>query len=107
MNNRMFVLAFFAVILAASVASAQNQTKQDVSATHDSHDYSELNKASAKARTRVNPFQNDPEAIVAGQILFEDHCAECHGDAGIGAKKDQAFVTPKSRMPPLALCSGC
>lgn len=95
MNNRMLVLAFFAVSLGASVASAQNQTKQDVSAAHDSHDYSELNKAPAKARTRMNPFQNDPEAVVAGQILFEDHCAECHGAAGIGGKKGPSLRHPE------------
>jgi hypothetical protein len=31
MNNPMFVLAFFVVSLGASVASAQNQTKREVS----------------------------------------------------------------------------
>jgi mono/diheme cytochrome c family protein len=95
MNNRMFVLAFLAVSLGAPVASAQNQTKQDVSAALDSHDYSELNKAPAKARTRINPFQNDPDAIVAGQIHFEDHCAECHGAAGIGGKKGPSLRHPE------------
>jgi mono/diheme cytochrome c family protein len=87
MSNRMFVLAFFVVGLGVAVASAQSQTNQGVSATHDSLDYSKLNKAPAKVRTRVNPFQNDPSAIVAGQILFEDHCAECHGVAGMGGQK--------------------
>ena len=95
MNNPMLVLAFFVVSLGASVASAQNQTKREVSATHDSHDYSELNRAPAKARIRVNPFQNDPDAIVAGQILFEDHCAECHGVAGMGGKKGPDLRDPE------------
>ena len=49
--------------------------------------YSELQKAPEKARNRANPLQNDPEAAAAGGILFEQHCAECHGDAAEGSRK--------------------
>jgi mono/diheme cytochrome c family protein len=62
---------------------------------HDSHDYSVLTKAPAKVRTRVNPFQNDPDAVVAGQILFESHCTECHGLAGVGGKRAPNLRTPE------------
>jgi len=49
--------------------------------------YAELQKAPEKARKRTNPLQNDPDAVAAGAILFEQHCAECHGEAGQGGKK--------------------
>jgi mono/diheme cytochrome c family protein len=91
MNNRMFALVFFVVSLGPLSALAQNQT----SPVHNSHDYSELTKAPAKMRGRVNPFQSDPDAVVAGQILFENHCVECHGAAGVGGKKGPSLRHPE------------
>ena len=49
--------------------------------------YAELGKAPEKARNRANPLENDPDAVAAGRLLFEDHCAECHGDNAEGGKK--------------------
>jgi len=49
--------------------------------------YAELRKAPEKAASRTNPLENDPEAITAGKLLFEDHCAECHGDDARGGRK--------------------
>ena len=40
-----------------------------------------------KARARLNPLENDPEAPAAGRKLFEQHCGECHGSAGRGTKR--------------------
>lgn len=91
MNNRMLALAFFVVSLGLLSALAQKHP----SATGNSHDYSELNNTPAKVRARMNPFQNDPDAVVAGQILFEDHCTECHGAAGGGGKKGPNLRHPE------------
>jgi mono/diheme cytochrome c family protein len=49
--------------------------------------YAELRKAPEKAVNRANPLENDPEAVAAGKLLFEDHCAECHGDDAKGSRK--------------------
>lgn len=49
--------------------------------------YGELAKAPDKARGKVNPLEKDPEAVAAGRNLFEQHCAECHGNTGEGGKK--------------------
>jgi mono/diheme cytochrome c family protein len=49
--------------------------------------YSEISKAPEKARVKRNPLEKDPEAPAAGRILFEQHCAECHGDNAEGGKK--------------------
>lgn len=86
MSARTCFLAFLIVSFGAAIASAQNQANRDV-ASRSLHDYSELNKAPSKARNRVSPFRNDPDAAIAGQLLFADHCTECHGTAGAGGKK--------------------
>jgi mono/diheme cytochrome c family protein len=52
-----------------------------------SNTYAELEKAPEKSKSRPNPLENDPEAVAAGRLLFEDHCAECHGDDAGGARK--------------------
>jgi len=49
--------------------------------------YSEIGKAPEKARAKHNPLEKDPDAIAAGRILFEQRCAECHGDSADGGRK--------------------
>jgi mono/diheme cytochrome c family protein len=36
-------------------------------------------RAPLKTRSWRNPYQGQPDAILAGKKLFEQHCAECHG----------------------------
>lgn len=60
--------------------------------------YAELGKAPEKARGRVNPLENDAEAVAAGRLLFADHCAECHGEkaqGGSGRKKGPSLRAPE------------
>lgn len=49
--------------------------------------YDEIAQAPQKARAKQNPLERDPEAVTAGGILFEQHCAECHGEKGEGSRK--------------------
>ena len=92
-----------AVLLCASevLASGQNAAKDNKPNDDKSKDnksaeiYAELAKAPEKARKRVNPLENDPEAIAAGRLLFEDHCAECHGDKAEGGKKGPNLRAPE------------
>jgi mono/diheme cytochrome c family protein len=78
-------------LLAVSVSPANEQKswkdKPDV--------YAELGKAPGKARNRSNPLENDLEAVAAGRLLFEDHCAECHGDNAEGGKKGPSLRAPE------------
>src|SRR5712664_1838287 len=53
----------------------------------DARVYADLAKAPEKARAKRNPFEKDPDALAAGQNLFEQHCSECHGNTGDGSKK--------------------
>jgi mono/diheme cytochrome c family protein len=49
--------------------------------------YAELEKAPAKYRAKTNPMAKDKDAVAAGKVLFEEHCAECHGENALGTKK--------------------
>jgi len=46
-----------------------------------------LQKVPGKERLKANPYHERPEAIAAGQRLFADHCASCHGKSAEGSKK--------------------
>ena len=46
-----------------------------------------LARVPEKARARRNPFENDPAAVAAGRKLFEQHCAECHGESAGGSRR--------------------
>jgi len=79
-----------AALLAVSISLATEQKnwkdRPDV--------YAELAKAPEKARNRVNPLETDPDAVVAGGLLFADHCAECHGQNAEGGKKAPSLRAP-------------
>lgn len=62
--------------------------------------YAELGKAPEKARNRANPLENDPDAIAAGGLLFEDHCAECHGETAQGTKKAPSLRSSEVQNAP-------
>jgi len=82
-------MAACSLLLVAAVSAQKPSPDKPNGNEHrsDSSVYAELGKAPEKARNRVNPLQNDPEAFAAGAILFEQHCAECHGNGAEGSRK--------------------
>jgi mono/diheme cytochrome c family protein len=46
-----------------------------------------MNEVPARDQQKANPFRGQPEAIQAGRLLFEDHCAQCHGNTAEGKGK--------------------
>jgi mono/diheme cytochrome c family protein len=90
-----FFLASAALVAASiSLAHAQDKSNENKNAAV----YTELGKAPEKARNRANPIENDPDSIAAGRLLFEDHCAECHGETaegGKGRKKGPSLRAPE------------
>ncbi len=94
--------AVSASFLAVSVALAQSRSsaKPPVAAApgYDPAIYAELQKAPEKARHRANPYENDPHAVAAGAILFEQHCAECHGKSAEGSPKAPSLVV-REKLP--------
>jgi mono/diheme cytochrome c family protein len=95
MKPALSLLLFSSVLVCVSVALANGQKNTNEKAGDENNwknrstaeIYAELAKAPDKARQRVNPLENDPQAIAAGRLLFEDHCAECHGEKAEGGKK--------------------
>jgi mono/diheme cytochrome c family protein len=70
------------IAFGASVAFAQEGKSR-----HDEPVDVVLARVPEKARAKRNPFESDPEAATAGKKLFEQHCAECHGQAADGGKR--------------------
>jgi len=62
--------------------------------------YEELEKAPAKYRTKVNPLAKDKDAVAAGKVLFEEHCAECHGENALGTKKAPSLRASEVQTAP-------
>jgi mono/diheme cytochrome c family protein len=71
---------------------------------NDASVYAELTKVPEKARARQNPLEGDPDAVKAGRKLFEQRCAECHGQEGQGGKKGPSLRAQEvQQAPPGAL----
>lgn len=97
MKRYFLCLAASAALAAGSAALAQKASEKDPDTKRER--YEELAKAPEKARSRVNPLANDPEAVAAGRLLFEDHCAECHGENAEGGKKGVKHRGPSLHAP--------
>jgi mono/diheme cytochrome c family protein len=74
------------------------QTKPEK--TEPPSDYSELEKAPAKYRAKANPMVKDKNAVAAGGVLFEEHCAECHGETALGTKKAPSLRAQEVQSAP-------
>ncbi len=74
------------VFIVSSQALAQTGAPEE-KPKKDASVYAEIAKAPEKARAKRNPLVKDPDAVAAGRILFEQRCAECHGDTAEGGKK--------------------
>jgi mono/diheme cytochrome c family protein len=79
--------SFLVVSIVIAQSGNANRPLAPAAPKYDAATYAELQKAPEKARNRPNPLQNDPEAVAAGAILFEQHCAECHGKSAEGSPK--------------------
>lgn len=77
--------SLLAVVVLVGIAAAQTNNSEAQNPAKSV--YAELAKVPAKAAARRNPLEADPEAVAAGDKLFEQHCAECHGVNADGGKK--------------------
>lgn len=75
-----YTVICFAALVALAAA-------QQLSPRHDEPAELVLSRAPEKARAKCNPLANDPDAPAAGRKLFEQHCAECHGQSADGANR--------------------
>ena len=54
-------------------------------------------KVPDKQRVRTNPFDQNPDAALAGAKLFRQNCASCHGDDANGRDKHPALRSERVR----------
>jgi mono/diheme cytochrome c family protein len=92
MKKYVAALAVSSVLLSVSVAPSQKEKPPSYKYHKDALVYAELAKAPQKARAKRNPIERDPDAVVAGRNLFEQHCTECHGDLAEGGRKGPSLL---------------
>jgi mono/diheme cytochrome c family protein len=93
----MSVAALFAGGALLGFAQSEEQVSSQMDHRHHNH-YAEFTKVPEKARARMNPLVNDPAAPVAGRKLFEQHCAECHGDTAEGGRRAPSLRAEEVRQ---------
>jgi len=54
-----------------------------------------LAKVPAREHGKANPLRDQPEAMQAGQLLFAEHCAQCHGQNAEGKKNRPSLRTAR------------
>ncbi len=59
--------------------------------------YAILSKAPETARIRKNPFAGNPREAAAGGKLFEQHCADCHGEKAGGTRHGPSLLREEVR----------
>jgi mono/diheme cytochrome c family protein len=97
----MLLMSAIAALLAggALLAFAQSEDADSSPMDHRHHShYAEFAKVPEKARARMNPLVNDPDAPAAGRKLFEQHCAECHGDTAEGGRRAPSLRVEEVRQ---------
>jgi mono/diheme cytochrome c family protein len=55
---------------------------------------SALEQAPPRFAKRMNPYEGQPTAVLAGQKLFRQHCAECHGEHAEGTRRGPRLNSP-------------
>jgi mono/diheme cytochrome c family protein len=78
MKNRIFVSA--TLLLASLATGAATHTR----GVDDRGVLAPIAEAPVKTRSWKNPYEGQPDAAAAGEKLFHQHCAECHGEDARG-----------------------
>jgi mono/diheme cytochrome c family protein len=84
-----------AALLAVGMTQA-GAAREPASGRHkhgSSWDFTPLERVSEKDRARQNPLEGDPDAVRAGQKLFTQHCAECHGEDLSGSNRGISLIS--------------
>jgi mono/diheme cytochrome c family protein len=84
MNRRLvpaFLLVFSIALAITAVSGERDRWARDSRGV-----LLAIAQAPAKAREQKNPYEGQPDAVAAGEKLYRQKCADCHGDdaKGIG-----------------------
>ncbi|MGB9242179.1 MAG: c-type cytochrome [Candidatus Acidiferrales bacterium] len=89
-------LLSLAAIVATSLAFAfAGAARERERATDDRGVLLVIAQAPAKARDWKNPYEGDPDALLAGKKLYLQHCAECHGKYARGMRNAVNLRSPQ------------
>jgi cytochrome c oxidase cbb3-type subunit 2 len=85
-----------ATLLIASLAfGIAGSAKEMAQAVDDRGALLVIAQAPAKARDSQNPYEGDPDAVLAGKKLYLQHCATCHGQNARGMRNAISLRTPQ------------
>jgi|SRR5271165_4744072 len=90
--------SLFLITLAAFSISKVFPVRAQEQAANSSRDakiYHVLETVPGKARAVSNPLESDPSASAAGGKLYQQHCAECHGNKAEGGNKGASLLRPQ------------
>jgi mono/diheme cytochrome c family protein len=84
MNRRLvpaFLLVFSIALAITAVSGERDRWARDSRGV-----LLAIAQAPAKAREQKDPYEDQPDAVAAGEKLYRQKCADCHGDdaKGIG-----------------------
>jgi mono/diheme cytochrome c family protein len=80
MRRLLIPIALLLASLTAVAAGSSHHHQSD-----DRGVWVEIARAPMKTRSWKNPYEGQADGIAAGEKLFHQHCAECHGDDAKGA----------------------
>jgi mono/diheme cytochrome c family protein len=89
---RIALLAALALTVLLSLEISSAHAQGDTSAASTKFNYVPINSVPQKARSKENPYENDPEALRAGHKVFELYCVECHGKIGQGTTRAPSLL---------------
>jgi mono/diheme cytochrome c family protein len=93
--HRYFAVPILLACLAAAAAAGNSDELKKAAEPP-----SELAQAPAAARARRNPYAGRPTAVQAGKLLYDRHCAQCHGADAKGRGKAPDVRSESIRTAP-------
>ena len=93
MRSRLLITATLLIAsLAFAIVGAAGERER---ATDDRGVLLVIAQAPIKTRDWKNPYEGDPDALLAGKKLYVQHCAECHGQNARGMRNAISLRTPQ------------
>lgn len=79
-------------LAAFAILQAPAQDQNDSLDKKKKSSYAAMAEAPEKARQRNNPLERDTDAVAAGGKLYQQHCAECHGEKAGGTRRGVSLL---------------
>jgi cytochrome c oxidase cbb3-type subunit 2 len=93
MRSRWLIPGVLVVVSLVVVLAGGAREKEQ--ATDDRGVLLVIAQAPTKARDWKNPYEGDPDAVLAGKKLYLQHCAECHAKNARGMRNAVSLRTPQ------------